>query len=119
MAEHNPSQTSRIAELEHALQCCVDYLGRLPVAPVTRKLQQRCRQVLDQDRSPIIFEGAKYAPSGVMIARVTLQGCTATVQTAFPNSADPVTWHAIACVLDAGLTVHLAPAAGDRILCAA
>lgn len=115
MAENNNLHASRIAELEHALQRCVDYLGRLPVAPATYELQHRCRQVLDNERSPMLFEGAKYASSGLMIAKITLQGCTATVQTAFPESYDPMTWHGIAGILDAGLTVRLAPRVCDQL----
>lgn len=106
-AVNQSPESCRIGELEHALRKCIDYLAVLPKVPTTYHLTQYCRDVLERATSPIILEGAKYAPSGLMIAKVTLMGRIATVRTAVCDPLDLQTRQGIAGQLAAGVSIGL------------
>lgn len=106
----------RVQQLEDALRDCIRYLGALPVVPATNALRLRCEAVLEGDQKngfdrvtdDMIYAGAKYSPSGVLIAKVTITGHVAVVHSFDAKFIDAETRLALQKSLTEGVQITLA-----------
>ena len=78
--------TDRIHALEDALRACVGYLKRMPIVPTTIDQIRAAESVLDASSPPAPLVGESYAPTGIMVVGVTIEGNKATIRTNSPSS---------------------------------
>lgn len=77
------SQMTRLEELENALRRVIEYLGRLPLHPMTRQAANDAERVLNSSKMfPQQYSSSRFDPAGVLLFSVRASGKIITISTA-------------------------------------
>ena len=76
------SEAQRIEELENALRRVVEYLGHLPLHPMTRRAASEAECVLNSQIFPQQYSTSSFTPAGVLLFSVKARGKIITINTA-------------------------------------
>lgn len=76
------NEAHRIEELENALRRVIEYLGRLPLHPMTRQAANDAERVLNSKCLPQQYSSSSFDPAGGLLFSVRASGKIITISTA-------------------------------------